>query len=106
MQRDATVKNVDVLHFILTFSIQSDTKLLFTTSSRMSTDPGDPDENHPVGEIPLLTVSTIPQQPLIQHDFVADPSVSNLPTLEEMGSGIETSAIQDFSGNSLQPPHN
>jgi hypothetical protein len=31
---------------------------------------------------------------------------STLPTLEEMGHGMESSAIQDFNGNLSQPPQN
>jgi hypothetical protein len=72
----------------------------------MSTDPGHAVVNHPVGEIPLLTVPTIPQEPIVQHDFVADPAVPTLPTLEKTGHGMESSTIQDFSFNSSQSPQN
>lgn len=72
----------------------------------MSTDPGHPVANHTVGEIPLRTVPTIPQEPILQHDFVADHLVPTLPTLKETGQGMESSAIQDFNGNLSQPPQN
>lgn len=69
----------------------------------MGTDPGDSAVNPSGGEVPLPSMPTIPWEMNIQHDSIADLSISAFPTIQEIGHGIESTSINDFSRSLSQP---